>query len=83
MLQINPLAPPRPPRPGAADARAIAHERTRTSFVSAEDFDDTGILAGVDPCESRYWWLPELAGEAAVHGAAGQAATGGRTAAAG
>lgn len=30
------------------------------AFVSAEDFDRTGILTGVDPCESRYWWLPEL-----------------------
>ncbi len=30
------------------------------SFVSAEDFDGTGILAGVDPCESRYWWMPDL-----------------------
>lgn len=29
-------------------------------FVSAEDFDRTGILAGLDPCESRYWWMPEL-----------------------
>jgi hypothetical protein len=28
--------------------------------VSAEDFDGTGVLAGVDPCESRYWWIPEL-----------------------
>jgi hypothetical protein len=32
----------------------------RGSFVSAEDFDGTGVLAGVDPCESRYWWIPEL-----------------------
>ncbi len=31
-------------------------------FVSAEDFDATGILTGVDPCESRYWWVPELYG---------------------
>lgn len=30
------------------------------AFVSAEDFDRTGILTGMDPCESRYWWLPEL-----------------------
>lgn len=29
-------------------------------FASAEDYDATGILAGVDPCESRYWWMPEL-----------------------
>ena len=29
-------------------------------FASAEDYDSTGILTGVDPCESRYWWMPEL-----------------------
>ena len=29
-------------------------------FPSAEDYDTTGILAGVDLCESRYWWMPEL-----------------------
>lgn len=29
-------------------------------FVSAEDFDGTGILAGVEPCASNYWWIPEL-----------------------
>lgn len=29
-------------------------------FASAEDFDVTGILLGVDPCESCYWWMPEL-----------------------
>jgi hypothetical protein len=29
-------------------------------FASAEDYDATGILAGVDPCESRYWWVPDL-----------------------
>ena len=44
-----------------------------TPFVSAEDFDGTGILAGVDPCESRYWWVPELPADA-VGGGAVQAA---------
>lgn len=29
-------------------------------FLSAEDFDGTGILAGVEPCASNYWWIPEL-----------------------
>jgi hypothetical protein len=29
-------------------------------FLSAEDFDRTGILAGVEPCASNYWWIPEL-----------------------
>lgn len=31
-------------------------------FVSAEDFDATGILTGVDACASSYWWMPELHG---------------------
>jgi hypothetical protein len=60
MLQRNPLHPPRPfvtPAP-AAEARAARD----CGFVSAEDFDATGVLAGVDPCESRYWWMPELYG---------------------
>ena len=29
-------------------------------FVSAADFDVTGILTGVEPCASNYWWIPEL-----------------------
>jgi hypothetical protein len=29
-------------------------------FASPEDYDATGILAGVDPYESCYWWMPEL-----------------------
>jgi hypothetical protein len=29
-------------------------------FLSADDFDGTGILTGVDPCASSYWWMPEL-----------------------
>jgi hypothetical protein len=28
--------------------------------MSAEDFDATGILTGVDLCASSYWWVPEL-----------------------
>jgi hypothetical protein len=31
-----------------------------TRFLSAEDFDRTGILTGVDPCASSYWWMPDL-----------------------
>ena len=58
MLQRNPLRPPRPlPAPVRPQAAATARP-----FVSAEDFDVTGLLAGVDPCESRYWWMPELYG---------------------
>jgi hypothetical protein len=58
MLQKNHLQPPRP----AADPSPPMDRATPASlsFVSAEDFDGTGILAGVDPCESRYWWMPDL-----------------------
>lgn len=61
MLQKNPLLPPRPyvARPDRADGARTAG----TGFISAEEFDLTGILTGVDPYESRYWWLPELHGE--------------------
>jgi hypothetical protein len=31
-----------------------------TRFLGADDFDATGILTGVDPCASSYWWMPEL-----------------------
>lgn len=41
---------PDPLSPRHADAR----------FLGAEDFDATGILTGVDPCASSYWWMPEL-----------------------
>ena len=61
MLQKNPLSPPRPPRTGPSAVDRPATAGRVTPFVSAEDFDATGILAGVDPCESRYWWMPELA----------------------
>ena len=50
--------------------------RSAGPFVSAEDFDGTGILTGVDPCESRYWWLAELYGPESVSTAsAGQPVT--------
>ena len=67
MLQRNPLQPPRPFAPPipARDARPVGG----VGFVSAEDFDATGVLTGVDPCESRYWWMPELYGPEAVAGA--------------
>lgn len=61
--------------PATAEANAARH-RTRDlgwdhptaagPFASAEDYDATGILTGVDPCESRYWWMPEL--QASVEG---------------
>jgi len=56
MLRPNPLQPPRPFLTPAESGPASA----RAGFISADDFDRTGILTGVDPCESRYWWLPEL-----------------------
>ena len=76
MLERNRLQPPRPtprgpaaaqtpalPAAGAAGASGwLDAEASRIGglFTSADDFDATGILSGVDPCESRYWWMPEL-----------------------
>lgn len=60
MLQRNPLQPPRPPVTQAPVPMGMVG--TRRPFVSAEDFDVTGLLTGLDPCESRYWWMPELYG---------------------
>ena len=59
MLSKNPLHPPRC-FTAETPASPCMTGRPEASFVSAEDFDQTGILAGVDPCESRYWWLTEL-----------------------
>lgn len=64
MLDTNRLCLPRrfsPPqrqtRPfSAAGGAAEAESR----FTSAEDFDATGILTGMDLCASSYWWMPEL-----------------------
>jgi hypothetical protein len=36
------------------------HRPAGEGFLSAEDFDATGILTGVEPCASSYWWMPEL-----------------------
>ena len=60
MLQKNPLQPPRPPSVPATGNLSVA--TAARPFVSAEDFDVTGLLTGCDPCESRYWWMPELYG---------------------
>jgi len=60
MLSTNPLQPPRPFFPASSRRAAVAGKPV--NFVTADAFDDTGVLAGVDPCESRYWWLPELYG---------------------
>ncbi|MBM4021214.1 MAG: hypothetical protein FJ284_03065 [Planctomycetes bacterium] len=58
MPRTNPLQPPRPFSPGAGLPAAVRPKAA--GFVTADAFDGTGILAGVDPSESRYWWLPEL-----------------------
>jgi hypothetical protein len=62
MLQKNPLCPPVPCQPSRGSASQSRFETASERFVSAEDFDATGVLSGVDPCESRYWWMPELYG---------------------
>jgi hypothetical protein len=63
MLKPNPLCPPPVPVRTGRGAESVAGDvppRWHQPFVSAEDFDATGILAGMDCCESRYWWVPEL-----------------------
>jgi hypothetical protein len=61
MLERNRLQPPRSAAPlqtaGGFDGPATG---CAGLFASAEDYDATGILAGVDPYESCYWWMPEL-----------------------
>ena len=44
--------------PQQADGRSV--DALGPMFLSAEDFDATGILAGVEPSASNYWWIPEL-----------------------
>jgi hypothetical protein len=61
MLQKNQL---QPPRPFAHQLRTPAAVEAKPAFVSAEDFDATGILTGIDTCASAYWWMPELEGSA-------------------
>lgn len=46
--------------PIASAQPLTGHEALGPMFLSAEDFDATGILAGVEPCASNYWWIPEL-----------------------
>jgi len=79
MLQKNPLQPPRPfspARPAIQRQPALAGQ----GFIAAEDFDLTGILAGVDPSESCYWWMPELYGpDEPVAASRAQAASGSAT----
>lgn len=60
MLEFNHLNPPQSYRTPTASPPAAALAMNRRVFVSADDFDGTGILAGCDPCASSYWWMPEL-----------------------
>lgn len=80
MLRINPLQPPRPYSPAGSAAHPAA-AAAGPAFVAAEDFDRTGIMTGVDPSESCYWWMPELYGpdEAATTARPAQAASGSET----
>ena len=48
------------PTPTRSAAPVTNAETLGPIFLSAEDFDATGILAGVEPCASNYWWIPEL-----------------------
>lgn len=66
MLTPNPLYPPSGVGRGGPSTRGVATPGWSRPFVSAEDFDATGILTGMDPCESRYWWVPELHAAAAT-----------------
>jgi len=61
MLAQNRLNPPRPYR-APREPSPAAPQGTGPLFVSPEDFDGTGILAGFDPCASSWWWMPELHG---------------------
>jgi hypothetical protein len=62
MLRKNPLQPPRPFIAAPLAAGCEAQAAPFPGFLAADDFDPTGILTGVDPSESRYWWQPELYG---------------------
>lgn len=61
MLERNRLQPPRPSAPPQSAGWWDSCSGLGSGlFASAEDYDATGILTGVDLCESRYWWMPEL-----------------------
>lgn len=83
MLNASRL-PPHPLRSGTGPVNAatdwdMTGATTGSLFASAEDYDCTGILAGCDPCESLYWWMPELHAGGTL--AAAPAITGGHSAA--
>jgi len=70
MLAKNRLQPPRPasllPPPAEGLPLRTCHDPDAGAwpvgegFVSAEDFDSTGLFTGFDPCASSYWWMPDL-----------------------
>jgi hypothetical protein len=62
MLRKNPLQPPRPFFAAPVASGRVAQAGQPPRFLAAEDFDSTGIMTGVDPSESRYWWQPEIYG---------------------
>ncbi len=63
-LPRPPTMPPSRRSPESVTDGQAGWEETVTAessrFLSADDFEGTGILAGVDPCASNYWWIPEL-----------------------
>ena len=63
MLEKSRLNPPRCSAPAVESAQSRTENGFREClFVSAEDFDGLGVLAGIDTCASNYWWMPELYG---------------------
>lgn len=83
MLERNRLQPPRPSSPSSTVDWSDTPLAAGCSglFASPEDFDATGILAGVDPYESRYWWMPELFTSLTSVGETAVATNGGESAA--
>ena len=92
MLRKNPLNPPRPFRsavpvtaaagPAAGPFLATRPQQEGPGFLSAEAFDATEILRGVDPAEPNYWWMPELYGPDLSGGTSADTAPGAAQAAA-
>jgi len=73
MLEKSRLNPPRCSAPAMESAKSGSAGGFQESlFVSAEDFDGIGMLAGIDTCASNYWWMPELYGpDSAADGSLG------------
>jgi hypothetical protein len=73
MLEKSRLNPPRCSAPAGESAESgFSIGFQESLFVSAEDFDGIGLLAGIDTCASNYWWMPELYGpDSAADGSMG------------